>query len=62
MIAKVPLGEVVDIAMGAAPPGESYNLTKQGIPMIAGAGDYGEKYPNPKNGQPLQHEQQKSET
>jgi len=48
MINTVPLGEVADVAMGSAPPGESYNETGNGIPMIAGAGDYGEQYPEPK--------------
>jgi type I restriction enzyme S subunit len=48
MIKKVPLGEVAYVAMGSAPAGESYNESGQGIPMIAGAGDYGEKHPKPK--------------
>jgi len=42
------LGEVAQISMGSAPPGKSYNEVGNGIPMIAGAGDYGEKYPKPK--------------
>lgn len=45
---SVPLGEVAEISMGSAPPGNSYNETEEGLPMIAGAGDYGEKYPCPK--------------
>ena len=48
MMNTVPLGEVADLAMGSAPPGHSYNNNGQGLPMIAGAGDYGEKFPNPK--------------
>lgn len=48
MIKSVPLSEVVHVAMGSAPPGESYNVTGQGVPMIAGAGDYGAQYPQPK--------------
>lgn len=48
MMNTVPLGEVADLAMGSAPPGHSYNDNRQGLPMIAGAGDYGEKFPNPK--------------
>ena len=44
----VPLGKVADVAMGSAPPGQSYNDKGKGLPMIAGAGDYGEKYPDPK--------------
>ena len=43
-----PLGEVAYLAMGSAPPGESYNLTGDGVPMIAGAGDYGKEHPEPK--------------
>ncbi len=34
--------------MGTAPPGSSYNTEGVGIPMIAGAGDYGDIYPEPK--------------
>jgi len=48
VITNVALNEVVEINMGAAPPGESYNTEAIGIPMIAGAGDYGEVYPVPK--------------
>ena len=44
----VPLKEVAEIVMGSAPPGKSYNHAGNGLPMIAGAGDYGEKFPNPK--------------
>ncbi len=34
--------------MGAAPPGESYNMDGRGTPLIAGASDYGEMTPSPK--------------
>jgi type I restriction enzyme S subunit len=34
--------------MGQAPLGESYNTSGEGFPLIAGAGDYGEVYPEPK--------------
>jgi type I restriction enzyme, S subunit len=44
----VPLCEAADVQMGTAPPGTSYNESERGIPMIAGAGDYGEEYPEPK--------------
>lgn len=44
----VALKEVADINMGTAPPGSTYNTEGNGMPMIAGAGDYGEVYPNPK--------------
>jgi type I restriction enzyme, S subunit len=47
-VKTVPLKEVAEINMGTAPPGSSYNMTGQGVPMIAGAGDYGELYPKPK--------------
>jgi len=33
--------------MGQAPPGDSYNENDVGIPMIAGAGDLGNVFPNP---------------
>jgi type I restriction enzyme S subunit len=44
----VPLSAAADIAMGSAPPSASYNETGQGVPMIAGAGDFGDVYPKPK--------------
>ena len=34
------LDEVVAITMGQAPPGESYNNKGDGLPLIAGAGDF----------------------
>ena len=43
-----PLSSVCDISMGQAPKGESYNATKRGYPLIAGAGDFGELTPTPK--------------
>ncbi len=48
MMNTIPLGEVAHVNMGSAPPGQSYNSIGEGLPMIAGAGDYGEKYPEPK--------------
>ncbi|MGQ0712817.1 MAG: restriction endonuclease subunit S [Gemmatimonadaceae bacterium] len=42
------LDAVVDITMGQAPEGESYNLDGEGLPLIAGAGDFGELHPDPK--------------
>ena len=44
----VPLSEAADVQMGTAPPGSSYNETGEGMPMIAGAGDYGAENPAPK--------------
>lgn len=44
----VPLSAIADIAMGSAPPSTAYNETGDGIPMIAGAGDFRETYPQPK--------------
>jgi type I restriction enzyme S subunit len=42
------LDAVADITMGQAPEGESYNLDGEGLPLIAGAGDFGELHPDPK--------------
>jgi len=42
------LDAVADITMGQAPEGESYNLDGEGLPLIAGAGDFGELHPEPK--------------
>ena len=43
-----PLSSVCDISMGQAPKGDSYNATRRGYPLIAGAGDFGELTPAPK--------------
>ena len=42
------LSSVCDISMGQAPKGDSYNATSRGYPLIAGAGDFGELTPSPK--------------
>ena len=42
------LSSVCDISMGQAPKGDSYNTTRRGYPLIAGAGDFGELTPSPK--------------
>ena len=42
------LSSVCDISMGQAPKGDSYNSTRSGYPLIAGAGDFGELTPAPK--------------
>ena len=42
------LSAVCDISMGQAPKGDSYNATRRGYPLIAGAGDFGELTPTPK--------------
>lgn len=39
------LDQVCEITMGQAPAGQSYNVEGQGLPLIAGAGDFGEVYP-----------------
>ena len=44
---SVLLSTVADIAMGSAPPSSSYNEAGKGIPMIAGAGDFRDLYPEP---------------
>ncbi|WP_313566518.1 restriction endonuclease subunit S [Mobilicoccus sp.] len=38
----VALAEVAEIIMGQAPPGDSYNTDGEGLPLIAGAGDFKE--------------------
>ena len=43
------LSTVCDISMGQAPKGSSYNSTRSGYPLIAGAGDFGELTPEPKH-------------
>ena len=42
------LSAVCNISMGQAPKGDSYNATRSGYPLIAGAGDFGERTPAPK--------------
>jgi type I restriction enzyme, S subunit len=42
------LDRVCDITMGQAPDGESYNTVGDGLPLIAGAGDFGEVHPEAK--------------
>lgn len=44
----VALSTVCEIDMGSAPKGISYVELDQGVPLIAGAGDYGDKFPAPK--------------
>lgn len=44
----VKLAEVCDIQMGSAPKGSSYTELSEGIPLVAGASDYGELNPLPK--------------
>lgn len=39
------LETVCDLVMGQAPDGESYNSEGEGLPLIAGAGDFGEVHP-----------------
>lgn len=39
------LDAVCELTMGQAPDGESYNTDGEGLPLIAGAGDFGEKSP-----------------
>lgn len=48
MIDYYKLSEVTEIIMGQAPPGESYNEEGLGVPLIGGAADLGDNYPNPK--------------
>ncbi len=44
----VKLADVCNVIMGQAPEGSSYNEAGEGIPLLAGAGDFGEKTPAPK--------------
>lgn len=44
----IALSEVCEIIMGQAPVGSSYNDKGEGLPLIAGAGDFGELSPIPK--------------
>jgi type I restriction enzyme, S subunit len=39
------LDQLVDITMGQAPKGESYNTVGEGLPLIAGASDFGDFHP-----------------
>ena len=39
------LDDVCEIIMGQAPSGDTYNTESRGWPLIAGAGDFGEVYP-----------------
>ena len=39
------LGDVCDITMGQAPPGSTYNLRGDGLPLVAGAGNFGDRTP-----------------
>lgn len=42
------LRELCTVVMGQAPPGDSYNSDHKGLPLIAGAGDFGACTPSPK--------------
>lgn len=48
MKAASRLDRVCEVIMGQAPSGEAYNSEGRGWPLIAGAGDFGENYPNAK--------------
>jgi type I restriction enzyme, S subunit len=39
------LDAVCELTMGQAPDGDSYNTDGEGLPLIAGAGDFGEEFP-----------------
>ncbi|WP_166705356.1 restriction endonuclease subunit S [Bacillus albus] len=45
MIKNYKLCEVVEIIMGQSPPGDSCNDIGNGIPLVGGAADFGEKSP-----------------
>lgn len=44
---SAPLESVCNIEMGQAPKGSSYNVDGIGLPLLAGAGDFGVENPNP---------------
>ena len=44
----VRLKDIAKITMGNAPPGNSYNEDGNGVPLIAGAADFGAAQPEPK--------------
>ncbi|WP_157643923.1 restriction endonuclease subunit S [Burkholderia ubonensis] len=48
MTTAMRLDSVCEITMGQAPSGDTYNNSGEGLPLIAGAGDFGEIYPKPK--------------
>jgi type I restriction enzyme, S subunit len=43
----VKLGEIYDVLMGQSPPGDSYNVKGDGMPLLNGPTEFGEKYPSP---------------
>lgn len=45
---SVLLGDVAEIIMGQAPPGDTYNVSGNGLPLVAGAGDFGIDVPQVK--------------
>jgi type I restriction enzyme, S subunit len=46
-VAVRKLGHVCEITMGQAPDGASYNEEGHGLPLVAGAGDFGAEHPKP---------------
>lgn len=44
---RVPLSQVCSITMGQAPKGDTYNNDGVGLPLVAGAGDFGLFNPRP---------------
>ncbi len=44
---EVLLGDVADIVMGQAPPGETYNAAGEGTRFIQGCAEFGDRYPEP---------------
>jgi type I restriction enzyme S subunit len=43
----VKLGEISEIIMGQSPPGDTYNESRDGVPLINGPAEYGAKHPIP---------------
>ena len=46
-MSTVVLADVCEVVMGQAPPGDSYNTSGIGVPLLAGAGDFGLLHPRP---------------
>jgi type I restriction enzyme S subunit len=41
------LGDVAEIVVGQSPPGDSYNSSGDGVPLLNGPTEFGEVYPTP---------------
>ncbi len=46
-VGMYPLGEIAEITMGQSPPGSTYNRDGQGVPLLNGPAEFGERHPIP---------------